>query len=200
MSLKHSYTLIAPIYDAIIRAPLAAARRRSLGALPVAGPCRILVDGIGTGLDLPYLPAPHEYVGIDLTAAMLRRARRRIGRLDVALVRGDSQQLPFRDRCFDHAVLHLIVAVVPDGTALLREAARVLKPGGRIFLLDKFLRRGERAVARRLLNPLMRRLATRTDVIFEDVLGQVPALKVVRDEPLMLGGWFRLIQLEKRGD
>lgn len=200
MSLKHSYTLIAPIYDAIIRAPLAGARRRSLGALPVAGPGRILVDGIGTGLDLPYLPALHEYVGIDLTAAMLRRAIRRIGRLDVALVRGDSQRLPFRDRCFDHAVLHLIVAVVPDGTALLREAARVLKPGGRIFLLDKFLRRGERAVARRLLNPLMRRLATRTDVIFEDVLGQVPALKVVSDEPLMLGGWFRLIQLEKRGN
>ncbi len=49
MSLKHSYTLIAPVYDAIIRRPLGGARRRSLAALPADKPCRILVDGIGTG-------------------------------------------------------------------------------------------------------------------------------------------------------
>jgi hypothetical protein len=86
MSLKHSYTLIAPVYDAIIRRPLAHVRRRSLAALPADKHCRILVDGIGTGLDLPHLPALHEYLGIDLTAAMLRRAQARIGSLDASLV------------------------------------------------------------------------------------------------------------------
>ena len=197
MSLKHSYTLIAPVYDAIIRRPLAATRRRSLAALPADKPCRILVDGIGTGLDLPHLPSLHEYVGIDLTAAMLRRAQARIGPLDASLVQGDSQRLPFRNECFDHAILHLIVAVVPDGTAVLQEASRVLKTAGRIFLLDKFLRRGERAPARRLLNALTRHIATRTNVVFEQVVEKVPQLRVVRDEPALLGGWLRLIELRK---
>ena len=198
MSLKHSYTLIAPVYDAIIRRPLDLVRRRSLAALPADKPCRILVDGIGTGLDLPHLPALHEYVGIDLTAAMLQRAQPRIGSLDVLLVQGDSQRLPFKNACFDHAILHLIVAVVPDGVAVLQEAARVLKPGGRIFLLDKFLRRGERAPVRRLLNLLTRHIATRTDVVFEQVVEKVPQLRVVKDEPALLGGWFRKIEIEKR--
>lgn len=157
------------------------------------------MNGIGTGLDLPHLPEMHRYVGVDLTAAMLRRTRPRIGQLDLALVQGDSQRLPFRDACFDHAILHLILAVVPDGASALREVARVLKPGGRIFLLDKFLKSGEPALARRLLNPLASRIATRTDVVFEDVLAQAQGLRVLRDEPALLGGWFRLIQLEKSG-
>ena len=198
MSLKHSYTLIAPVYDAVIRRPLAGARCRSLAALPADSACRILIGGIGTGLDLPYLPTLHEYVGIDLTAAMLRRAQVRIGSLDVSLVQGDSQRLPFRNECFDCAILHLIVAVVPDGAAVLHEAARVLRPAGRIFLLDKFLRRGERAPARRLLNLLTRHIATRTDVVFEQLVENVPQLRIVKDEPALFGGWFRLIQLEKR--
>ena len=198
MSLKHSYTLIAPVYDAIIRGPLARVRRRSLAALPADRPCRILVDGIGTGLDLPHLPELHQYLGIDLTAAMLRRAQGRIGSLDALLVQGDSQRLPFGNECFDHAILHLIVAVVPDGVAVLREVARVLKPAGRIFLLDKFLRPGERAPARRLFNLVIRHIVSRTDVVFEQVVEKVPLLRVVKDEPALFGGWFRLIQLEKQ--
>jgi len=198
MSLRHSYTLIAPVYDAVIRRPLDGLRLRSLAALPTDKPRRILVDGIGTGLDLPHLPGIHEYLGIDLTAAMLRRARVRIGSLDASLVQGDSQRLPFRDQCFDGAILHLIVAVVPDGAAVLREAARVLIPAGKILLLDKFLHRGERAPVRRLLNLLTRHIVTRTDVVFEQLAEKVPQLRVVKDEPALFGGWLRLIQLEKR--
>jgi ubiquinone/menaquinone biosynthesis C-methylase UbiE len=197
MSLKHSYTLIAPAYDAIIRRPLAGARRRSLAALPVDRSCRILIAGIGTGLDLPYLPKLHKYVGIDLTSAMLRRARSRIASPNTSLVQGDCQRLPFRNECFDHAILHLIVAVVPDGAALLLETARVLRPAGKVFLLDKFLRRGQLAPARRLINLLSRHVATRTDVVFEQLIENVPQLRVEEDEPVLLGGWFRVIQLEK---
>ena len=64
-------------------------------------------------------------------------------------------------------------------------------------MLDKFLRRGEAALLRRMLNPLMRRIATRTDVVFEDVLAGVNGLRVIDDQPAMAGGWFRLITLEK---
>ncbi len=128
---------------------------------------------------------------------MLRRAQARIGSLDALLVQGDSQRLPFRNECFDHAILHLIVAVVPDGEAVLKETARVLKPARRIFLLDKFLRRGECAPVRRLLNLLTRHVATRTDVVFEQLVEKVPQLRVVKDEPALLGGWFRSIEIEK---
>jgi len=195
MSLRHSYTLLAPLYDVIVGRASINARRASLAALPVDDHQRILLSGVGTGLDLPLLPPCHAYVGLDLTRAMLDRALRRSDKLDIVWLQGDSQRLPFRDAVFDHAVLHLILAVVPDSVRALREAARVVKPGGTLCILDKFLRRGQRAFLRRLLNPLARRVATRTDVIFEDVLGQVPGLKVESDEQAAFGGWFRRIRL-----
>lgn len=90
-------------------------------------------------------------------------------------------------------MLHLIIAVVPDAGRCLREVARVLRPGGRALVLDKFLRRGERAWLRRALNPLASRIVTRTDVVFEQALESAPGL-AVRDDR---GGWFRLIELER---
>ena len=58
MSLRRSYTLIAPFYDAIVRRPLERARVESLSHLPTE-PAKVLIDGIGTGLDLPLLPRAH---------------------------------------------------------------------------------------------------------------------------------------------
>ena len=105
--------------------------------------------------------------------------------------------LPFAAHSFDCVVLHLIVAVVPQPQRCLAEAVRVLKPGGRILLFDKFLRRGERAWMRRSLSPLSSQLATRLDVVFEDVLETVPGLRVLSDKPVLARGWFRLIELIK---
>jgi SAM-dependent methyltransferase len=115
-------------------------------------------------------------------------------------VQGDSQRLPFRAGAFDHVLLHLILAIVPDTQLALREAARVVKAGGRLYVLDKFLRPGQSAWLRRLLNPLARRIATRTDVVFEEALAGVPGLTVLADEPVLAGGWFRMITLEKTAD
>ena len=196
MSLKHSYTLIAPFYDAAIDRATRAARKHSLSALPAA-PGRVLLAGVGTGLDLPHLPPQHHYVGVDLTEAMLRRARPRAGKADFAGVIGDAQRLPFADASFDHAVLHLILAVVPQPADCLREVARVLRPGGTALVFDKFLRRGQPALLRRLANPLVRRVATRLDVVFEEVLAHTPQLAVEHDQPALAGGWFRMIRLRR---
>jgi phosphatidylethanolamine/phosphatidyl-N-methylethanolamine N-methyltransferase len=195
--LRLSYSLIAPFYDLAISAPLRSARTRSLQSLPddVAG--RVLLSGIGTGLDLPLLPELHRYIALDFNAAMLSRARPRGASLQVEWVLGDSMALPFADEQFDHVVLHLIVAVVPQPARCLSEAARVLKPGGTVILFDKFLPPNKPALLRRALNQLSRRIATRTDVVFEEVLNAVPQLEVVSDEPLLAGGWFRGIVLRK---
>ena len=201
--LRLSYSLIAPIYDLAISGPLRAARTRSLRALPVNRAGKVLVSGIGTGLDLPLLPKLHHYTALDFNAAMLSRARLRGANshgesLQVDWVLGDSMALPFPDAHFDHVVLHLIVAVVPQPVQCLGEAARVLKPGGTIVLFDKFLKPNKLALLRRALNPLSRRIATRMDVVFEEVLSAVPQLQLVSDVPLLAAGWFRGIVLEKK--
>ncbi len=197
MSLRHSYTLFAPLYDALLARASHPLRAASLAHLPRQGPLDVLLAGVGTGLDLPHLPPAHRYTGLDLTAAMLRRARPRRGALDLALVQGDCQAMPFPDARFDAVVAHLIVAVTPAPARTLAEIGRVLRPGGRVLLLDKFLRPGQQAPLRRALNPLSRRLATRLDVVFEEVLARVPELALEDDRPLLLGGWFRAIRLVK---
>jgi phosphatidylethanolamine/phosphatidyl-N-methylethanolamine N-methyltransferase len=155
----------------------------------------VLIVGIGTGLDTPHLAPGNRYIGLDLTPAMLARVPR--AALDLALVQGDAMRLPFVEGAFDCVVLHLIVAVVPAPARCLAEAARVLRPGGTALVLDKFLRRGERAPLRRVLNPLSRRIATRLDVVLEQLLEEVPAFVVERDEAALAGGWFRSLELRK---
>lgn len=195
--LRMSYSLIAPLYDAIIESPMREARKQSLRALPIDESKQVLISGVGTGLDLPLLPTMHHYTALDFNPAMLTRARPRGAKMDLGFVLGDSMALPFADSQFDHVILHLIVAVVPEPQRCLSEAARVLKPGGTIILFDKFLQPQQRAPLRRLFNLFTRRFATRMDVVFEEVLRAAPELEVVSDMPMMANGWFRGIVLRK---
>lgn len=200
MSLRYSYTLFAPFYDALVAPFTAGLRRRSLASLP-AQAHEVLLIGIGSGLDLPLLPRGPHYSGIDLTPAMLRRAQRKAAALGTAirLDQGDARALPYPDATFDAVVLHLILAVTPHPDRVLQEAARVLRHEGRMVILDKFLRPDQRAPLRRLLSPLLGLLATRTNVVFEEVLAQTPGLAVLSDQPALAGGWFRQIVLRKVG-
>ena len=196
--LRISYSLIAPIYDFFIELPMREARKQSLAALPVNETRHVLISGVGTGLDLPMLPRMHRYTALDFNPAMLSRARPRAGGLEIEFTLGDSMALPFADASFDHVVLHLIVAVVPQSEKCLSEAARVLKPGGTIVLFDKFLKPGQRAPLRRIMSPLTGRFATRTNVVFEEILLAAPSLQVVSDVPMLGGSWFRAIVLRKK--
>jgi len=195
-TLRHSYSLLAPLYDGMVAAPTRAARQRSLAQLgeEVQG-LNILLCGIGTGLDIPYLPTGARYTGIDLTYRMLKRAKRRITTQDVSLHQGDVMQLPYPDQCFDVVIMHFILVVVPFPQQALDEATRVLVPSGKLFIFDKFLKPGQRAPVRRMLSPLIGKIATRTDVVFEEL--SHPALTVLTDTPALAGGWFRQILLRK---
>ena len=201
MTLRYTYTLFAPIYDAFVAPLTARARRDSLLRLREGPHADVLLVGVGSGLDLPLLLRGSRYTGIDLTPAMLARARRKAAalNLDIRLDQGDARRLPYGDATFDAVVLHLILAVTPHPERVLAETARVLRRGGRALILDKFLRPGQTAPLRRLVSPVLGLLATRTDVVFEDALAQTRGLEVISDQPALAGGWFRHIELRKTG-
>ena len=198
VALKHSYTLLAPIYDTIVGRGSQGMRRASLTSLGELSGHSVLLAGVGTGLDLPLLPDNARYTGVDITRAMLRRAMPRAQqRGDVDLCQADVMALPFSDAHFDTVVLHLILAVAPQPARTLQEASRVLRPGGHITIVDKFLRAGQFAPTRQVLNLLTRHVATQTNIVLEELLANHPELVLVEDEPQFLGGWFRRVLLRK---
>lgn len=200
MGLKFSYTLLAPIYDSIVGSATHEMRLTSLQRLNQSPSQNVLINGIGTGLDIPFLPDHHNYTATDLTPAMLSKCETRLlqHNLKINLQITDVMQLPFNDNHFDIVLMNLILAVVPNPALALTEASRVVKPGGKIYIMDKFIKPGQFAPTRRLLNLFMRHIATRTDVVFEKLLEQCPELQLLKDKPALMSGWFRLIDLEKK--
>ena len=99
---------------------------------------RILEVAIGTGRNLPYYPADATITGIELSPAMLAVARQRAAGLgrDVDLREGDAEQLPFGAAAFDTVVSVLSLCTIPNPRAAVGEMRRVLRPGGRLLLVN----------------------------------------------------------------
>jgi ubiquinone/menaquinone biosynthesis C-methylase UbiE/DNA-binding transcriptional ArsR family regulator len=94
--------------------------------------------GAGTGhVALALAPFVKRVIAVDDSAAMLAAARKRLANSDnVELRRGDITQLPVEDGELDVAVLHLVLPFVDEPRTALREVFRVLKPGGRVLIVD----------------------------------------------------------------
>jgi len=98
----------------------------------------VLDAGTGTGRMLELL-APHiaRGVGIDVSPEMLSIARDRLGGAPHCQVRlGDVYRLPFLEQSFDAVLFHQVLHYLDDPASALREALRVLKPGGRVLITD----------------------------------------------------------------
>lgn len=192
------YRLWAPIYDATVNHAFAPGRRRALELLNLRPGERVLIPGVGTGADLPFLPAGVLATGIDLSPAMLAKARRKVGRCaaTVELIQGDAQSLPAAAGHFDAAILNLILSVVPDAHTCLASTLRALKPGGRIVIFDKFLHEGERASPlRRFVNLFSTVFGTDINRRLADMMRDCPC-GVVCDEPSIAHGMYRVILLK----
>ncbi|HET8626626.1 MAG TPA: methyltransferase domain-containing protein [Thermomicrobiales bacterium] len=117
----------------------------------------VLEVAVGTGLNLPYYPPDARLTGVELSPAMLALARGRAAALgrDADLRLGDAQALDFPDESFDTVVAMLALSTIPDSRRAVAEAWRVLRPGGRLLLLDH-VRSPNRAVraVQRALDPL----------------------------------------------
>jgi ubiquinone/menaquinone biosynthesis C-methylase UbiE len=140
------YQRIAPFYD-LLDLPFEWRRYRRLRPLlfqDLGG--RLLDAGVGTGRNCAFYPLGATVSGIDISAAMLERARRRCPALATAdrLYRMDVTHLDFPTGAFDAAVASFLFCVLPDQLQVpaLRELRRVVRPGGVIRLLEYVRPRG----------------------------------------------------------
>lgn len=121
---------------------------------------RVLEIGAGTGKNLPRYPTDATVIATDLSPGMLVRACERMagspGRVRYVVM--DAEDLAFRDGSFDTVVATCVFCSVPDPVRGLREARRVLRPGGEIVLLEHMRPGGLLGRLFDFLDPLMSRL------------------------------------------
>jgi phosphatidylethanolamine/phosphatidyl-N-methylethanolamine N-methyltransferase len=135
------YERLAPVYDLVYGLGLHHGRQLALSRLAPAPRQRICEVGVGTGLSALGYPPDCDVVGLDLSAAMLQRAKKRIARRglsQIRLCRMDAGRLAFRDGHFDAVYAAYVINVVPDPIAVACELARVCRPGGRLVFLNHF--------------------------------------------------------------
>jgi demethylmenaquinone methyltransferase / 2-methoxy-6-polyprenyl-1,4-benzoquinol methylase len=150
-SVRGMFDRIAPVYDVMNRVMTAGLDRRwrKLAVVEVVWPGdRVLDACCGTGdLAVEAERRGGRAVGLDFSEQMLERARKKSGAIE--WVRGDALALPFSDGEFDAATVGFGVRNLADLDAGLRELARVLRPGGKLAVLEITRPRG-------LLRPFFR--------------------------------------------
>lgn len=158
----------------------------------------VLEVGVGTGKNLSYYPASAFVTCIDLTPGMLEQAKRKArilgfdSRVDLQL--GDAQAMDFPDNSFDTALATFVFCSVPNQVLGLREMKRVVKPGGRILLLEH-MRSSNPAlgVIMDWLNPVVvRMMGANINRRTVDNIRQA-GLEIEQVEDLGKGGIFKMI-------
>ena len=193
------YRLWAPVYDATVGHLFMPGRRRAIQLLALQPGERVLLVGVGTGADLPLLPAGVQATAIDLSLQMLEEAGQKITqcRASVELIQGDAQSLLVPEGSFDAAILNLILSVVPDEHACLDATLQALRPIGRAVVFDKLQPDGARlSLSRRCANRFSTAFGTDITRAIGD-LARGLHVTITLDEPSLLGGMYRVLLIRK---
>jgi ubiquinone/menaquinone biosynthesis C-methylase UbiE len=195
---RFRYTLYAPGYDLVARL-FSKSRNRSIRELGINPGDEVLIVGAGTGLDLEFITEDCHITATDITPAMIAHTLKK----NISFKRNltaevmDGQRLNIADNSADKIILHLILAVIPDPVACLKESERVLKPNGRITVFDKFVPKGRKlSLLRKILNPITNLLFSNITRRFENIISETN-LVIESDAPADLNGNFRIIRLRK---
>lgn len=150
------YNRISLIYD-IIESPIELflyGRWREEALSNLSG--KVLEVGVGTGRNLKYYPTGCSVIGIDISAGMLEKARKKArGMKNVTFLLMDAENLEFPDNSFDYVVTTFVLCSIPDPVKALKEMRRVLKPSGELIALEH-MRSSHFLIARveDLINPI----------------------------------------------
>jgi phosphatidylethanolamine/phosphatidyl-N-methylethanolamine N-methyltransferase len=203
-SVVEAYARWAPIYDALFGVITWGGRRAALGTVNALPAARVLEAGVGTGISLPGYHARHRIVGIDLSPDMLERAERRVERRQLrnveAIRRMDAGHLTMGDASLDVVVAMYVMTVVPEPERVLDEFARVIRPGGRLVIVNHFA--SERydsptAGVERVLSRFAAKLGWEARFPIERITSH-PELRLLEKRKLHPFGLFTLLVFERR--
>ena len=160
----------------------------------------VLEVGIGTGLNLPFYKefAISSVVGIDVSMGMLEQAQRRLSVLPIGqrvqLKLADAATLPFDNDRFDTVVDTFSLCVFDDPAGVLAEATRVLKPGGRLIVLEH----DDSPVSRAMAFTRGTSSVASTCAYDQDVQSLVREAGLsIRETSVAAGGFLRCVVAEK---
>lgn len=203
-AVRNTYRRWAGIYDTVFGGVTGPGRHRAVAAINRMPAGRVLEVGVGTGLALPDYRRDMQVVGIDLSRAMLEKARRRVAEARLRNVLGlfemDAERMAFADGTFDVAVAMYTASVVPDARRLFAEMSRVVRPGGYLLFMNHFAADdGPRWWVERSMAPLARWLGWHPDFALRDLLDlEVTEIESLEHCPPI--GIFSLLQLRNGGD
>jgi len=193
------YRLWAPVYDSTVNHFFMPGRKCAMELLNLQPGEKVLLIGVGTGADLPFLPAGVDASGIDISPEMLAKARLKLDLCPatVKLIQGDAQALLVDESSFDAVILNLILSVIPDGNACLESSLRALKPNGRVVIFDKFLPECRSAfITRKFFNLFSTLFGTDINRRLSDLM-QGCSCEIIHSEPSVGKGMYHAILLQK---
>ena len=204
-AVERAYDRWAPVYDLVFGAVFERGRRAAIAAAERIGG-RIIEVGVGTGISLPDYSRANRIVGVDISEAMLHKARERVAELGLAHVEAlevmDAERLEFPDDSFDVVVAQYVVTAVPNPEAALNEFARVLRPGGEIIILSRLgADGGPRKTVEHLIAPAARKLGWRTEFPWQRYVHwavRTPGVYLIERRSMPPLGHFSMIRFGKR--
>jgi len=198
---REKYNRLARFYDSYnkLAERLWFSKWREKFFAPLKG--KILEVGIGTGENIGYYDKNAEVIGIDFSEKMLEKAREKLiksGKKNITLKQMDAENLNFKDDSFEYVVTSCVFCSVPDPIRGLEEIRRILKPTGRLIMIEHVLSKNPvLALIEHIHNPLTRVIMgvninrnTKQNIINA-------GMEIIEDKNLALYDIFRLFIARK---